>query len=163
MKRRPVSPFSLSFLDIMFCGFGAVVLLVLILNYDTVQARNAVFADLRSEVVRLEQEVIVGRENMVAARNTLDVADNELVTMQGEAERVIETIRKLEIEVARMENETLANQEHVNALASDLKTLDKEQRRLGAPKADDRDERQQGPPGQGGGGSPVPDGTEDGG
>ena len=47
MKRRPVSPFSLSFLDIMFCGFGAVVLLVLILNTDTVRARNAVFADLR--------------------------------------------------------------------------------------------------------------------
>ena len=47
MKRRPVSPFSLSFLDIMFCGFGAVVLLVLILNTDTVKARNQTFADLR--------------------------------------------------------------------------------------------------------------------
>ena len=139
MKRRPVSPFSLSFLDIMFCGFGAVVLLVLILNNDTVQARNAVFADLRSEVVRLEQEVIVGREGLVQAHNTLNAADSELVTMQGEAERIIETIRTLEIEVARMQNETLANQQHVNELASDLKTLDEEQKRLGAPKADDRD------------------------
>ena len=139
MKRRPVSPFSLSFLDIMFCGFGAVVLLVLILNNDTVQARNAVFADLRSEVVRLEQEVIVGREQMVEARNSLEATDSELVLTQGEAERIIETIKTLEIEVARMENETLANQQHVNELASDLKTLDKEQRRLGAPKADDRD------------------------
>jgi len=36
MSRRKVSPFSLSFLDIMFCGFGAVVLLVLVLNHDTV-------------------------------------------------------------------------------------------------------------------------------
>ena len=54
MKRRPVSPFSLSFLDIMFCGFGAVVLLVLIMNHTTVDARNEVFADLRSEVVRME-------------------------------------------------------------------------------------------------------------
>ena len=50
MQRRPVSPFSLSFLDIMFCGFGAVVLLVLILNTDTVKARNQTFADLRGEV-----------------------------------------------------------------------------------------------------------------
>lgn len=140
MKRRPVSPFSLSFLDIMFCGFGAVVLLVLILNNDTVQARNAVFADLRSEVVRLEREVIVGREHMVEARNSLDAADDELATMQGEAERVIETIRKLEIEVARMENETLANQAHVDELVSDLKTMDEEQQRLGAPKPDERDE-----------------------
>ncbi|MCW9079347.1 MAG: VWA domain-containing protein [Gammaproteobacteria bacterium] len=139
MKRRPVSPFSLSFLDIMFCGFGAVVLLVLILNNDTVQARNAVFADLRSEVVRLEQEVIVGQEGLVEARNSLDATDSELVTMQGEAERVIATIEAIEIEVARMENETLATQAHVNELATDLKTLDKEKNRLGAAKADDRD------------------------
>ena len=27
MKKRTASPFSLAFLDIMFCGFGAVVLL----------------------------------------------------------------------------------------------------------------------------------------
>ena len=139
MKRRPVSPFSLSFLDIMFCGFGAVVLLVLILNNDTVQARNAVFADLRSEVVRLEQEVIAGQAGLVEARNSLDATDSELVTMQGEAERVIATIKALEIEVARLENETLANQAHVNELATDLKTLDKEKNRLGAPKRDDRD------------------------
>ncbi len=132
MKRRPVSPFSLSFLDIMFCGFGAVVLLVLILNTDIVRARNAVFADLRSEVVRLEQEVIIGREDMVTAQNSLAAADSELVTTQGEAERVIETIRKLEIEVARMDNETLASRQHINQLASDLKSQDKENKRLGA-------------------------------
>lgn len=139
MKRRSVSPFSLSLLDIMFCGFGAVVLLVLILNNDTVQARNAVFADLRSEVIRLEREVIVGRQDLVEARNSLDTADNELVTMQGEAERIIEIIKSLEIEVARMENETLANQRHVNQLTTELKTLDEEKNRLGAPKAEDRD------------------------
>ena len=72
----------------MFCGFGAVVLLVLILNTDTVRARNEVFADLRSEVVRLEQEVIVGREQLVSARNSLDAADNELVTTRGERDNV---------------------------------------------------------------------------
>jgi len=139
MKRRPVSPFSLSFLDIMFCGFGAVVLLVLILNTDTVRARNAVFADLRSEVVRIEKEVIVGREQLVTARNTLASADSELVTTRGEAERMIETIRQLEIEVARMEKETLASKSHINELASDLKSRDEEKNRLGAAQQEDRD------------------------
>lgn len=139
MKRRSISPFSLSFLDIMFCGFGAVVLLVLILNTDTVRARNAVFADLRSEVVRLEQEVIVGREQMVTARNSLAEVDNELVTTRGEAERIIETIKTLEIEVARMEKETLASKQHINELASDLKTQDEEKKRLGAPRPAEQD------------------------
>jgi len=139
MKRRSISPFSLSFLDIMFCGFGAVVLLVLILNTDTVRARNAVFADLRSEVVRLEQEVIAGREQMVTARNSLAAVDDELVTTRGEAERIIETIKTLEIEMARMENETLASKEHINELASDLKSQDEDKKRLGAPRPAEQD------------------------
>ncbi|MGB5744469.1 MAG: vWA domain-containing protein [Sedimenticolaceae bacterium] len=139
MKRRPVSPFSLSFLDIMFCGFGAVVLLVLILDSDTVRARNAAFADLQSEVVRLEKEAIVGREQLVVVRNSLTAADEEVVLTQGEAERVLETIREFEIEVARMQKETLASQQHVNELASDLKSLDEEQRRLGAPQPAEQD------------------------
>ena len=139
MKRRPVSPFSLSFLDIMFCGFGAVVLLVLILNTDTVRARNAVFADLRSEVVQLEQEVIVGREQLVSARNSLVSTDTELATTQGEAERIIQTIKQLKLEIARLENETLASQSDVNELASDLKNLDEERQRLGATQPAEQD------------------------
>ena len=132
MKRRPVSPFSLSFLDIMFCGFGAVVLLVLILNADTVKARNETFADLSADVIRLEQEVIVGEDDLVLARNSLAAVDNEQVATEGEAERIIETIRALEIQIATMEKETLASREHINELSSDLKNLDAEQKRQGA-------------------------------
>ena len=65
MSRRKVSPVSLSFLDIMFCGFGAVVLLVLVLNHDTVKSRKEVFTDLRAEAVRLEKEVLIGEEDLL--------------------------------------------------------------------------------------------------
>ena len=139
MSRRKVSPFSLSFLDIMFCGFGAVVLLVLVLNHDTVKSRKEVFTDLRAEAVRLEKEVLIGEENLVEARNSLNATEAEIVLMQGQSERVIDTIRELEIEVARMSNETLASREHVNQLSTDLKSLDKVQKRLGAAIEADRD------------------------
>ena len=124
MKRRQVSPFSLSFLDIMFCGFGAVVLLVLILNADTVKARNETFADLSSEVIRLEQEVLIGQDDLVIARNSMEAAEQEQVITAGESERIIETIKVLELQIARMENTTQASREHINRLSSDLKTLD---------------------------------------
>jgi hypothetical protein len=39
-RRKSLSPFNLSFLDIMFCGFGAVVLLVLVINADTIRSRK---------------------------------------------------------------------------------------------------------------------------
>ncbi len=140
MKRRPVSAFSLSFLDIMFCGFGAVVLLVLILNHDTVRARTETFSDLRSEVVRLEQKVLLGDQLRVTARNSLQATDKELVITEGAAERLIRDIPELEIEIARMEKQTLANRQHVNRLSADLKNLDQEKKRLGAVAADERDE-----------------------
>jgi Mg-chelatase subunit ChlD len=139
MARRKVSPFSLSFLDIMFCGFGAVVLLVLVLNHDTVKSREEIFTDLRAEAVRLEKEVLIGEEDLVEARNSLTATEQEIVLMQGQSERVIETIREMEIEIARMSNETLASREHVNQLSADLKSLDKVQKRLGAAVEADRD------------------------
>ena len=139
MSRRKVSPFSLSFLDIMFCGFGAVVLLVLVLNHDTVKSRKEVFTDLRAEAVRLEKEVLIGEEDLVEARNSLNATETEIVLMQGQSARVIDTTRELEIEIARMSQETLASREHVNQLTTDLKSLDKVQKRLGAAVEADRD------------------------
>ena len=139
MSRRKASPFSLSFLDIMFCGFGAVVLLVLVLNHETVKSREQIFTDLRAEAVRLEKEVLVGEDNLVEARNSLNATESEIVLMQGQSERVIDTIQEMEIEIARMSNETLASREHVNQLSTDLKSLDKVQKRLGAAVEADRD------------------------
>ena len=132
MRRRPISPFSLSFLDIMFCGFGAVVLLVLILNTDTVRARKQTFADLRSEAVKVQEQVLTGRQDMVTARNTVQTTDQALVTTRGDTEAVLRTIRELEEEIATMNAATQASREHVAALSADLKQLDEEKKRLGS-------------------------------
>jgi len=139
MSRRKVSPFSLSFLDIMFCGFGAVVLLVLVLNHDTVKSRNETFADLRAEAVRLEKEVLIGKDDLVEAHNSLQATEREIVDMQGQSARVINSTRDLEIEIATMSRATLASREHINQLSTDLKSLDEVQKRLGAVAEDTRD------------------------
>jgi hypothetical protein len=132
MKRRSVTPFSLSFLDIMFCGFGAVVLLVLILNTDTVKARREIVVDYRAEVVRLENEVIVGRENEVQLRNSLQATDREQVLTQGDAARVIQSLLEIEAGLTNLNLQTSASRSHINDLKSDLKGLDKSTRKLSA-------------------------------
>ena len=137
MKRRQATPFSLSFLDVMCCGFGAVVLLVLILDNDTVKAREHVFSDLRAEAVRIEQEVILGQDDLVKARNSLEASDEELATTQGLTEQVLEKIRRLKLEIAALDQETLASREHVNRLTTDLQSLDSEHKRLGAESMDE--------------------------
>jgi Mg-chelatase subunit ChlD len=89
--------------------------------------------------VHLEKEVLVGEDDLVTARNSLEAAERELVEMQGESERVIRSTREMELEIARMSRETLASREHINRLTTDLKTLDEEHKRLGAAAAADRD------------------------
>lgn len=116
----------------MFCGFGAVVLLVLILNTDTVKARNDTMSDLRAEVQRLEEEARNGREGLVQVRNALQQADKAQVVVEGESEQVIRRVKQLTIEEADLAEQTLARKEHLNALSSDVENLDEEARRLGA-------------------------------
>ncbi len=123
----------------MFCGFGAVVLLVLVLNHDTVKSRDQTFTDLRAEAIRLEKEVLIGEDDLVEARNSLQATDREIIDMQGQAARVINTTRDLEIEIATMSRATLASREHINQLSTDLKSLDEVQKRLGAAAEDNRD------------------------
>ena len=48
----------------MFCGFGAVVLLVLVINADTLRSRKEQHEDLRGEVKRQELEVDAGRKHL---------------------------------------------------------------------------------------------------
>ena len=81
-RRRNLSPFNLSFLDIMFCGFGAVVLLVLVINADTIRSRKEQHEDLRGEVMRQELEVDVGRKHLVELTNSARKVDEEFIKAQ---------------------------------------------------------------------------------
>ena len=52
-RRRPLTTLSLSFLDAICCGFGALVLLFLILSHNTVAQRREVNEALLREVEAL--------------------------------------------------------------------------------------------------------------
>ncbi len=52
MVRRETSSNLISFLDVMCCGFGAVIMLVVILNANMMKQRTQQSEDLRGEVQR---------------------------------------------------------------------------------------------------------------
>ena len=74
-RRRTVNPFGMSFLDVMFCGFGSVVLLVMIVNANAITKREELYKDLRGEVDRLEREVLTGKKYRVELRAVIDEID----------------------------------------------------------------------------------------
>jgi len=60
-KKRNFTTLNLSFLDIMSCGFGAVILIFLIIDHNREVHSEEVNIDLISEVNMLEEEILEGR------------------------------------------------------------------------------------------------------
>ena len=57
-KRRPFEVFSMSFLDCMSCGFGAVILFFMIINAQVRQTTETDPTDLMAETRKIEVEIL---------------------------------------------------------------------------------------------------------
>ncbi|MEQ8231524.1 MAG: VWA domain-containing protein [Gammaproteobacteria bacterium] len=77
-QRRPLSAFSLSFLDIMSCGFGAVVLLFLIIKHQTDVAVAVPPYDLGVELEALGADLAAARDRVEVLRAAAADATREL-------------------------------------------------------------------------------------
>jgi hypothetical protein len=151
MKRRTTNIFSLSFIDCICCGLGAIILLFVIVNARSADYRSKVTQDLRSQADRLEQEVLEGHKNLVQLRNALEKTEQEIVSTQGLSREVIKTLRQRKLELADYDDDTLASREHINRLKADLKSAEEEVRRLkaGSRSAEDMGRSLRPFPGQG--------------
>lgn len=132
MKRRSVNVFSLAFLDVMFCGFGAVILFFMIINADTQARRETVTAPVQGEVQKLETQVLEAEQALVELRNTLQVLEVRQVQARGRSARVLEDITTQSSQLSQQHQETLARLQAVNALKADLKSLEEAYQRLQA-------------------------------
>jgi len=130
MKKRSVTVFSISFIDCITCGLGAMLLLFVIVNARSVASRSEVTSDLGGEVDRIEKEVLEGKKQLVEARNTLEQIVEEQVKTEGLSRRVIQTLTEKKTELASYENDTLASREHINRLKADLKSKEEALKRL---------------------------------
>jgi hypothetical protein len=130
MARRRVDVFSLSFLDAITCGFGAVILLYMVINANVALRAERVTVDLRSEVDRLQEEVLEGHRNLVELRNSIDVVEDRRSVARGLSRRILERIEEIRAELATYEESTTARQEHINRLMADLRSLEEGAKRL---------------------------------
>jgi hypothetical protein len=131
MARRRTEVFSLSFLDVIACGFGAIVLFYTIISAQAGVQRQKRNDDIQAEVDKLEEQVLEGYKNMVVLRNALESTEQQ-VPASGRANRIIEEIERLEQELAESDKDTLARREAIERLKQDLKSMDEGNRRLSA-------------------------------
>ncbi|MCZ6476208.1 MAG: VWA domain-containing protein, partial [Gammaproteobacteria bacterium] len=108
MARKAVTVFSLSFLDAMTCGLGAVVLLFMIINANIDERREVVLDELASEVDRMELQVLVGRKNLVQIQQELAELIQEWAILRGLREEIITEISLTAEEFSTLTADTTA-------------------------------------------------------
>jgi len=140
MARREFNVFNLSFLDVMSCGLGAVVLFFMVINAQVSSRAGKANQALQAEADRLEEQVLEGRKNMVRIRNSLETDRQELATTDGAADRIEDMLKRMREELAEFENSTLAKEESIEKLKSDIERLEAAKKRLAAKSASTSDE-----------------------
>lgn len=132
MARRRVEVFSLSFLDVICCGFGAVILFYTIISAQSGIERTRKAEDLAAEVSRLEEEVIRGARNLVELKNAREKTESETVSATSRATQLIEELQRKREESFIYDSTTLAKRERIEKLKAEVKALEERARRLEA-------------------------------
>ncbi len=135
MARRQTTTFSMSFLDVISCGFGAVVLFYTIISAQAGLYRIKENSELNAEAQKLEQEVLEGYKHLAELRNALDSTEDRKLRAVGLSREMQDKLRATEEELARFEHDTLARREALERLKADLKSLEESTRRLKAATA----------------------------
>jgi hypothetical protein len=125
-KNRQFNVFSLSFLDIMSCGFGAIILFFVLINHATEVRQQDLTSDVSGEVNLMETEVLLEQLNRVKLQNSLSEIEQELVTAQGRAIKLVTELDEEKEDLSTQELETAARRAHVNELIAELQKLEEE-------------------------------------
>ena len=104
-RRRAPEEFSLSFLDVICCGFGAVILLLMITK--TVQPQiieastvnlEGVLADLQEQVFEIRGESVVLNRDLNAKHEQLSEYDERIAILQGQLAAVRSRYDSIQVE-----------------------------------------------------------------
>src|ERR1700753_3232472 len=91
-RRRNVEVFTLSFLDCICCGFGAVILFYTILSARAgVQGLHSTDA-LQAQVDRVEEQVQTGKRNLVELHNQLEKTQSDTASDEAKTKSLAATL-----------------------------------------------------------------------
>ncbi len=120
-NKRKFSTFSLSFLDIMSCGFGAVILVFLIIRHDVDTQTEPTDTKLAAEVSLLNQEVVDGEKDLVEIKNALSLLNQQFVETNGLARQTNDDVRAIDDMITKLEQES--DEQQILQLEQQLKKL----------------------------------------
>lgn len=125
-KKHEVSTFSLSFLDVMCCGFGAVVLLVMLLNGQTLQKREDTQQNLQAKIERMTQLKEFASDHMEELRRQVTATELEEADLLVQAEQIRGSIDEEQHENERAAQAARKREEEIQAMQKEIAALERE-------------------------------------
>lgn len=130
VKRRQLNVFTLSFLDVMAGGFGAVVIIFLIINHATEDEAEATNRELLSESRLLDYKQRTGEENLASIRELVGSLRIRVADARERVVKVVEDIDDRKTDLDELEKLALAQKNSLEELRSDVETREDELQKL---------------------------------
>ena len=131
-KRRTTNVFSLAFLDVMSCGFGATVLVFLIINHSIDDEIKELNRDLLSELRLLDYDITTGSPNLTELQKQLEDVRLRIAEAKRLRASTVEDAERRREELADLEALTIAQRKRLEELMSDIETREDDVERLKA-------------------------------
>ena len=128
--RTTLATFNLSFLDIMFCGFGAVVLLVLLVNSLMIQARKEKHQDIRQRAEFLQQEVDAQEKILSDLKTRYKNLLKEREAAGIKLSRIEAAIESYNTRIEQLLKGSASDTARITALKRELKAMEKRRDQL---------------------------------
>lgn len=135
-KRRMPAEQGLSFLDCICCGFGAVILMFMIVNHASRQTSQRGNEELIAKIDAREAEVLDGKQKLLNLKAALESVINATKTASREAERLREQIKAATAALPDLEGKQTASRTRLEQLQAELIALDAKVQALRAQAAE---------------------------
>ena len=131
-RRREVDIFNMSFLDVVSCGFGAIILLLVIIQISEPRVIEQLAVDLTGMIQRLEQEIHRIRGETTVLNRDLTEKQEQLSIHRQKLARLKGDLSSLRGEYQATRNDHEAQTIIENQLATAQQSLSEEVKRLSA-------------------------------
>jgi len=128
--RRQVEIFNLSFLDVVSCGFGAIILLLIIVRFSEPTVIEKLSVDLTGQVLRLEEELFDIRGETIILNRDLTEQQEQLSIHRKRLARLRGSLSTIKGEFASAHAEASTQAIIEEQLQSAQQSLTEEMRRL---------------------------------
>jgi len=131
-RRRIIEVFTLSFLDCICCGFGAVILFYTIVSARSGVVDTRITDNLTAEVNKLDEQILSGTRHLAVLRDTLERTRNETASAAAQSNLIAAELAARKTQVSNYDSTRLSREQRIEKLRADIQALQEGTKRLEA-------------------------------